>query len=294
MSTLNPRGAEPPVRAHLHIAAQCMCGLRRILEHDLAIFHLTTKPISRGAGRSAISAAAYCSGSQLHDQRQGLTFDYSAKVGVVHTMILTPTGAPEWTRTRENLWNCVEEAEKRKDSRIAREIEVALPSELSLSEQIKLVEGYVREQFVGSGLVVDVALHDKGDGNPHAHILATTRPLLPDGTLGKKDREQNTTATLLRWRESWAIAVNEALLKNGIDARIDHRSYADQGVDLIPSIHRGVADHSSEVATDRTQEYFDRARKNGELIIADPRRAFDLLARHQAVFGPDDIEVGRQ
>lgn len=125
-------------------------------------------------GRSAVAAAAYRSGEKLVNEWDGKTHDYTHKPGVVHAEIMLPAHAPPEFLDRATLWNSVEFSEKSSDAQLAREIEVALPVELSRTEQLALVRSYVRDNFVAEGMCADFALHDKGDGNPHAHILLTT------------------------------------------------------------------------------------------------------------------------
>ena len=210
----------------------------------MAIYHLRTTNISRGQGRSATAAAAYRVAERIVDRRTGLVFDYAAKAGVEHAEILAPSHAPDWVRDRSELWNRVEEAERRKDSRVAREVRVALPSELSHAERVELVRGYVREQFVAQGMVTDVAWHAPGqDGderNHHAHILLTTRELgapSEDGTpcegFGKKATEWNRVEALEGWRAAWARDVNLALERHGHEARVDYRTLQAQRAEAL-------------------------------------------------------------
>ena len=234
----------------------------------IAIFHASIKIIQRSKGRSAVAAAAYRSGTKLTNEWDGLTHDYTKKRGIIHTEIMMPAHAPLEFADRSMLWNSVELNEKAKDSQLAREIEVALPVELSRDEQLKLIRAYVRDTFVNAGMCADFALHDKGDGNPHAHIMLTVRPLMPDGKWGAKcrkvydldDRGQripdgkggwknhredttdwNDQGKAEVWRAAWADYANRALEANGRPERIDHRSYKRQSIDKIPTIHMGVA-----------------------------------------------------
>ena len=155
----------------------------------MAIFHLSTKPVSRSAGRSAVAAAAYRTKDVLLDERQGLLHDYTKRSGVPFEKVVLPEGADEAHWTRERLWNAAEFAEVRKDARTAREWEVALPEELSPDDRKALALGFARELAQRYGCAVDVGIHTPGDGgdrrNHHAHLLATTRVVM--GTfLGEK------------------------------------------------------------------------------------------------------------
>ena len=133
--------------------------------------------VSRGAGRSAVAASAYLSCSRMLNEYDGMQHDYTRKQGLAwQAVFLPPMAPPEW-QDREKLWNAVEEAEKTKDSRLAREFVAALPLELSRQQQIELLQDFIREQFVAEGMCADVAIHDTDGHNPHAHILLTVRPL---------------------------------------------------------------------------------------------------------------------
>ena len=205
----------------------------------MAIYHLNAKIISRAAGRSATAAAAYRSGAKIVDVRTGLAFNYSKRKDVSYRTILAPADAPDWALARDKLWNACEKAERRKDAQVAREIEVALPLELSRSEHIRLLRRFVREQFVGRGMVADLALHAK-KGNPHAHILLTTREL-NTSSFGPKARDWNDVELLKIWREQWGRACNASLERAGLESRIDHRSLAAQGVPRTAGSHLGPA-----------------------------------------------------
>ena len=205
----------------------------------MAIYHHSTQVISRKGGQSACASAAYRSAEKLYNERDGITHDYGRKDGVVHSEILAPENAPDWATNREKLWNEVEKAEKRVDSQLAREVNIALPTELNREEQIKLVTDYAKENYVDRGMVADVCVHDKGDGNPHAHIMLTLRDIDRDG-FGKKNRGWNEHSLATEYRKNWAEKVNHELEKRGHEQRIDHRSYKEQGIDLVPTIHEGA------------------------------------------------------
>ena len=141
----------------------------------MSIYHCSIKIINRAGGRSAVASAAYRSGEKLHNDETGLTHDFTKKGGVIMNEIILPVNAPEEYRNREYLWNEVQKIEKRNDAQFAREIEVALPVEMNREEQIECVRNYIKENFTSKGMIADWALHDKGDGNPHAHIMLTVR-----------------------------------------------------------------------------------------------------------------------
>ena len=145
----------------------------------MAIYHLEAKMVSRGAGRSAVAAAAYLSCSRLLNEYDGVQHDYTRKQGLVWQQVFLPVAAPAEWQNREILWNAVEENEKTKDSRLAREFVVALPIELSQAQWERLLSDFVSDTFVSDGMCADVAIHDPypPGHNPHAHILLTVRPL---------------------------------------------------------------------------------------------------------------------
>ena len=312
----------------------------------MAIYHLEAKIISRGTGRSAVAAAAYMGCDVITNEYDGVTHDYTRKGGLVWEHIFLPSQAPpEWS-DRATLWNAVERAEKAKDSRLARELIVALPIELPPEEWKTILTEYITEQFVSDGMCADVAIHDTDGRNPHAHILLTVRPLNKDGTWQHKTEKeylcirngeekgftaqeflqaqregwekqypyrkdgkkvflppskaigleriskhpksttygrQNTTSArwnsekqLVAWRAAWADVVNQHLEKAQQPERIDHRSFADQGIDLKPTIHEGVTARvleSKGIVSDRCE--LNRQIKADNVLI---RKLKELLA----------------
>ena len=154
----------------------------------MAIYHFSLKTIGRADGRSAVASAAYISGTRLRSYETGLSYNYRKKKEVVFRHIFLPEHAPEKYQDREILWNAVQKIEKRSDARLARMIVVALPNEFDRNLQIQVLGKYVKDQFVDRGMCADVAIHNKGDGNPHAHIMLTTRGVDPDGSWSKKER----------------------------------------------------------------------------------------------------------
>lgn len=234
----------------------------------MAIYHCSIKIIKRSQGRSAVAAAAYRSGQRLTNEWDGITHDYTKKGGVVHSEILLPAHAPPEFSDRSTLWNSVEKIEKSRNAQLAREIEIALPVEIDRSSQIRLVRKYVDDIFVSAGMCADFSIHDKGDGNPHAHIMLTLRPLNEHGEWGAKCRKEydldgrgqriplpsgdfkshrvNTTdwndpGKAEKWRAQWARYANAMLEVRNLPQRIDHRSYIRQGIQQIPTVHMGVA-----------------------------------------------------
>lgn len=156
----------------------------------MAIYHMESKIVSRGMGRSVVAASAYMSCSRMYNDYDGIQHDYTKKQGLVWQQVFLPAQAPQEWHDRERLWNAVEAAEKTKDSRLAREIIVALPVELEPDEQIALTSAYISQQFAADGMCADVAIHDTDGHNPHAHILLTMRPLNEDGTWQYKTEKE--------------------------------------------------------------------------------------------------------
>jgi MobA/MobL family len=240
----------------------------------MAIFSLSADVFSRSKGHHATAAAAYRAGELIRDETIGERFDYSSKRGIRHSEIIAPDEAPGWMRVRSALWNAVEAQERRSDSQLAREIMVALPHELDESDQLELVRGYIRAEFVSRGMVADFSIHepsrDGDERNVHCHIMLTLRQAGGDGFASKKSREWNSPDLLEHWREAWAQHANEILADAGFDEShfIDHRSLEAQGSDRIPGIHQGkhaTAEERKGRRTDRGDRQRDIERENEEL-----------------------------
>lgn len=210
----------------------------------MAIYHLSVKTISRSAGRSATAAAAYRAGVEIMDARTGEVHDYRRKGGVEHTELVLPVDAPDWARDRAALWNAAEAAEVRKNSTVAREFEIALPSELSGEARRTLAVDFAREIVGRHGCAVDVAIHEPGrEGdrrNHHAHLLLSTRRLGQEGFTEKtRELDQRQSGEVDYWRSRYAELQNERLMDAGLSVRVDHRSLKAQGVDREPTKHLG-------------------------------------------------------
>ena len=284
----------------------------------MAIYHMQAKVVSRGSGRSAVAASAYMSCSRMYNDYDGIQHDYTRKHGLIYQEVMLPTMAPAEWKDREQLWNAVEETEKTKDSRLAREFVVALPIELDKDSNLSLLQNFIQKNFVDMGMCADFAIHDTDGHNPHAHILLTVRPLNENGTwqyktekeyLCVKDGEEkgftasefkdaqkegwekqyrykagkkkvyltpsaaqekgyeridkhpkstrygrqnpiseqwNSEEQLCLWRANWADTVNKMLALNQINAAIDHRSFAAQGITEQPTIHEGYIAQNME------------------------------------------------
>lgn len=296
----------------------------------MAIYHLEAKIISRGAGRSAVAASAYLSCSNILNDYDGVRHDYTRKKGLVWREVFLPEYAPAEWQDRAALWNAVEENEKTKDSRLAREFVPALPVELTKEQWQELLSDFINEHFVTEGMCADVAIHDPDPPghNPHAHIMLTVRPLdengkwqyktekeylcIKDGQergftaaefkaaqadgwqkqyqykIGKKKgymtpsaaeaqgyervnkypkstkfgrqnpitERWNSEEQLVQWRKAWAEVTNRYLQQYGHDARIDHRSHAERGLDEQPTIHEDVVARALErkgIVSDRCE-----------------------------------------
>ena len=318
----------------------------------IAIYHMSAKVVSRGAGRSAVAASAYLSCSRMYNDYDGVQHDYTRKHGLIFQEVLLPPMAPPKWKDREQLWNSVERAEKTKDSRLAREFVVALPIELSKEAQISFLRDFIQKNFVDMGMCADFAIHDTDGHNPHAHILLTVRPLEADGTwqyktqkeylcirngeekgftasefkaaqtegwekqypykVGKKkvymtpsaaqehgyirvdkhpkstrfgrqnpvSEQWNSEEQLCDWRKAWADAVNHTLQEHQINARVDHRSFADQGRDEQPTIHEGYHARDMEkkgLISDRCE--INRQIQSDNRLFRELKRQVEKLAK---------------
>lgn len=255
----------------------------------MASYHIRVKVLSRSTGRSGIAAAAYRARTKIHDERQGLTFDYSKKKDLVHSEIMRPDGAPDWMGNRTMLWNKVEAGERRKDAQILREVEVALPRELNREQRITLVREFVKDNYVSKGMVADINLH-MDDGNPHAHILLTMRDVTEDG-FGQKNRRWNQRSLIFQWRKNWADIQNQHLQRAGYDITVDHRSFIERGIELEPKFRIESSYYNKDRDLDNVQEIKRIMRENGEKIIADPYVALKALSHHKALFKDEDIQI---
>lgn len=252
----------------------------------MALYHFHVEQIKRSEGRTAVASAAYRAGEKLHNLWDGETHDYTKKGGIVLTEIILPEHAPQRFLDRSTLWNEVEQVEKHYKAQLAYSFDMALQNEFSMEENIKLAREFVQKYFVSEGMICDLAVHqpDREEGgipNPHFHVLVPIRPLNADGTWGDKqhrvyhlDEDGNrikkenggwefdavpTTnwgrpETLDMWREAWANMVNARFGEKGLDCRIDHRSFVDQGLDLIPTVHEGPHVRKMEKKGIRTEK----------------------------------------
>lgn len=226
----------------------------------MAIFHYDADIASRKAGQSSIAMSAYRCGESLVDIRTGEVKDFSRKAGVIHAEIAAPEGSPEWVFDRQELWNRVEQSEKRADAQLCRSMIGALPHELSDEERLGLVRDFVTREFTSKGMVVDFQIHAPGKGgddkNFHVHMMGTTRRLdetTATGFAGKKEaawrpdfKKGKGFKTALAGgeflsaeRDAWAEACNRAMEAAQIEARISAASLARRGIEREARTHLG-------------------------------------------------------
>lgn len=264
--------------------------------------------MSRGTGRSAVAAAAYRSGEDLENERDGERHDFTRRGGVEHAEIVLPSSvkAP-WALDRSRLWNAVEAAERRKDARVAREVEVSLPHELDPESRLLLVRDFSQHLADRFGVAVDFAIHaphgQTDERNHHAHLMLTTRRIETDG-LGEKSTLEwenkklqtlglPTTHDQLRSiRVTWEEKANRALARAGLEARVDHRSHAERGIAIEPTQHVGV--HATQMQrrgmdVSRVRLETEASLRNAEVIQAHPEQVLSLITNEKSVFDRHDV-----
>ncbi|MGF6178364.1 Ti-type conjugative transfer relaxase TraA [Ensifer sp. 4252] len=274
----------------------------------MAIYHCSMKPIARSGGRSAVAAIAYRTATKIVNERDGIVHDFTRKQGVEHSEIVLPDGVEAaWALDRSALWNAVEKAENRKDARVAREFEVALPHEMSASDRLALTRDFARDLANRYGAAVDFSIHQpQGDTdirNVHAHVVMTTRVATEEG-LGEKtllERENkwllnndhpSSHMQLREIRELFEHHTNRHLARLGLDVRVDHRSHLERGLEIEPTVHMGV--HASQMdrrGLDVSRERIDRkaARSNADLIRKKPEQVLAIITGEKSVFDRHDV-----
>ncbi|HJD60568.1 MAG TPA: MobA/MobL family protein [Rickettsia endosymbiont of Omalisus fontisbellaquei] len=270
----------------------------------MAIYHFNVSSVRRSKGQNAVATAAYISASKLVyrtiDKETGeeisITYDYSRKKGVIYSGIKAPKIADgvEWLIDRERLWNKAEEKEKRKNSRSADKVTSALPRELTEEQNIELVEHYIDEYLVPTGMVVDYNLHYDNRNNPHVHFQTTTRDLEKtlDGEVvfsDKKNRVWWRKEHLKEQRLYWANVVNHHLKLQGILYEVTHKSFKDLGIDLVPTTHRGVGNYIE--GSELQKQYDQIVLENANMIRNDPELVFQRLSISKPVFTKEDIAI---
>lgn len=229
----------------------------------MALYHCSITPVSRGEGRSAVAAAAYRACTVLRDERTGITHDFRRKRGHLHAALILPGDAPAWAHERAALWNGAEAAE-RVNGCPARDIEFALPHELSRDAQDALAEAVARQVSARYGTAIDLNVHApprRGDArNVHAHLLMSTRRLGPEG-FGAKTRElddrRRGPEEIRCIRRMVAGLTNRFLAEAGLETRVDERSLAERGIARTPTVHEGPrvrAMSRRDIPTDRAAE----------------------------------------
>jgi len=240
----------------------------------MAMYYFDNKIVSRGKNQSSISKSAYNSASKIKDYKTNEIKDFSIKE-CDYSRVILPENAPEEFKDREYLWNSVEQVENRKDSRLAREIVIALPTELDNQSNIKLAEEF-GESLAKEGMIVDMNIHHINKQNPHAHLLCTLRGLDKNGNFepkrigNKKVRDWDSNEKNLEWRKRWADIQNKHLKLNGVKDRVSHNSYNDQNIDLKPTKKEGWKSRKFERETgkkSKISKYNDDIRKQNQDII---------------------------
>ena len=238
----------------------------------MAQYHFHGGILKRSEGHSVVASAAYRAGERLYDSRIGYAFDYRRRSGILHTEIMAPDNTPDWMLDRFQLWNGVEKAEERKDSQLARSIDISLMCELTFDQNLDLLRDFVKKTWIDQGMLADIAIHapghDSDERNVHAHILLTMRVITADG-FGNKQREWNDRKDFKQWRKAWADFANAALERGGFAERIDHRSLVEQGLDREPTIHVGPSGKQIE----HRGKNSDRAQKNRDIEVANDNMA---------------------
>ena len=274
----------------------------------MAMYHLNMKLVGRASGRSAVAAAAYRAADCLENRRDGQVHDFTQRSGVEHAEIVLPVGADaQWAKERSALWNAAEAAEKRKDARVAREVEVSLPHELTFEQRLALTRDFAQELAERYSVAVDFALHaphSATDGrNRHAHLMMTTRMVGTEGLGRKSDIELDNRKLLARGlptsheqlraiRAGWEMLANAHLKRAGLELRIDHRSHAERGLQIEPTQHVGV--HATQMErrgkeVSRVRLDPEAAKRNAELIRARPEQVLTIVASEKRVFDRDDV-----
>ena len=232
-------------------------------------YHCSLSPIRRSAGRSVVAAAAYRTGTQMEDRTTRETHDYTRKGGVLSVFTIAPEDAPAWAHDPEELANAMEARETRKNSQLAFECRLALPACLDQTNREEIAREFTREISEGYGVAAITAIHapDRhGDErNFHAHILFTTRKLEAEGLTEKvlafSTQPGKRNSEVIRMRETAAEIINDALERTGFEERVDHRSYAERGIEQVPTEHLGPI--ASEIERDGRQSH--KGDKNREI-----------------------------
>ena len=259
----------------------------------MAIFHFSVKAISRSAGRSAVACSAYRSGEKLEDHYQGKIQDYTQKTGVESKKIYAPENTKKELLDRQELWNAVEQVERRKDATLAREFEIAFPHEFNAEQRQDLLDELCQEIVEKHGVIVDACIHaphtksGSDERNFHAHIMFTSRQIDPQtGDFAKKKNrdfnKEQSSETVSHWREHFAELTNRHLEKHGFADRVDHRSYKDQGIDLEATQHEGpqVTQLRRQGIDTEISRYNDHVKQHNAQHLKQQQQRTDSVLQH--------------
>jgi hypothetical protein len=275
----------------------------------MAIYHLHAGFVSRSTGRSAVQSVAYIAGEKLSETRRGLVADYRGRSSdVAFSKTLSPEGAPARMSTLA-VWDELEEFEDMyafarymdeearerflNSAQTAQTLVVALPKELVQESWEELTQEFAQECFISRGLIVTIAIHTD-EGNPHAHFMVSRRAYDKDsGTFFmRKDREIVTKGALNQIRKLWADKTNVFLERAGLAIRVDHRSYADRGLAILPSQHEGWYAHKLEGVGRRSRIVHENKlihAANAELVVNNPDEILKMISQNQATFSKTDL-----
>ncbi|KAA1183882.1 Ti-type conjugative transfer relaxase TraA [Rhizobium tropici] len=298
----------------------------------MAVPHFSVSVVARGSGRSAVLSAAYRHCARMEYEREARTIDYTRKQYLLHEEFVIPSNAPEWLRSMvadrsissasEAFWNKIEDFEKRSDAQLAKDVTIALPIELTAEQNIALMRDFIDRHVIAKGMVADWVYHD-APGNPHVHLMTTLRPLTEDGfgpktiaVLGPDGNPIRNDAGKIvyelwagglddfnAFRDGWFACQNRHLALAGLDLRIDGRSFEQQGIELVPTIHIGAGataiDRKAEQAKtrswagsaklERIELQAARRSENARRIQRRPEIVLELIARQKSVFDSQDV-----
>ncbi|WP_375326524.1 MobA/MobL family protein [Candidatus Tisiphia endosymbiont of Nemotelus uliginosus] len=268
----------------------------------MAIYHCSKSEVQRSKGQNAVAASSYISRSKLQlvttDSSTGeqltISYNLSSRKGLSHSIILAPDDAPAWVYNRQELWNKAESSETRKNAETARKLTIALPKELTLQQNIELIEDFAFECLVSHGMIADINIHYDNEDNPHVHIQMTTRRLLRslengEVTFGAKGRSWGRREFLYYYRENVANFINLHLEKHGSLDRVSHLSHKARGIDLIPTIHEGAAWYIKDSKLKLINAQI--LQENVAKIRATPELVFDKLSINKPVFTKEEIAI---
>ncbi|MBM3611224.1 MAG: hypothetical protein FJX18_06890, partial [Alphaproteobacteria bacterium] len=293
----------------------------------MALFHQRCRILTRSHGKSPVASSAYQSGEKLKEARTNSTYDYS-KPEVGDKGILAPSGSPSWVYSREELWNRVEAFEDQmiqsrysvsgktgeakaktlaarenalSSAQTAQVSERSLPVELTLEQNIALVKKFFEECYVSKGFIVDYAIH-MDEGNPHVHYMVPLRCLEGKTFAKKKETSYRRTKDVRNLFDRggmkevaalWCKVTNEALREAGINAQIDHRSYKERGIDLVPMKHRGYNADKIEREGGKSRIVHEEKEirlENLRRVLKNPMILLKKVAGERVIFRREEVE----